>query len=160
MYFGSYSLVMTMREACTSRQTSSSPINHYQVVLQWHYRFLVADTRLYTLPCRSVGRSVGRYVGPSVTFLNSERFLHYCSCPTVRDWIAVYPALFCNIEENCFSYSLVVKRISVQHIVLKWIGKQGRIHRSPVADGWAAAAMQKPLAIQKCNGRTDQHGKV
>ena len=42
----------------------------------------------------SVGRSVGRSVGPSVTFLNSERFLHYCSCPTVRDWIAVYPALF------------------------------------------------------------------
>ena len=37
---------------------------------------------------------VSRAVGPSVTFLNSERFLHYCSCPTVRDWIAVYPALF------------------------------------------------------------------
>ena len=52
--------------------------------------FLVADTRLYTLPCRSVGPSVR----PSVTFLNSERFLQYCSCPTVRDWIAVYPALF------------------------------------------------------------------
>ena len=30
----------------------------------------------------------------SVTFLNSERFLTYCSCPTVRDWIAVHPALF------------------------------------------------------------------
>ena len=42
----------------------------------------------------SVGRSVGRSVGPSITFLNSERFSHYCSCPTVRDWIAVYPALF------------------------------------------------------------------
>ena len=41
----------------------------------------------------SVGRSVGRSVRPSVTFLNSEHFLHYCSCPTVRDWIAVYPAL-------------------------------------------------------------------
>ena len=50
---------------------------------------LVVDTRLYTLPCRSVGRSV--------TFLNSERFSHYCSCPTVRDWIAVYPALFLSI---------------------------------------------------------------
>ena len=34
--------------------------------------------------------SVGRSVRPSVTFLNSE---HYCPCPTVRDWIAVYPAL-------------------------------------------------------------------
>ena len=48
--------------------------------------------------------SVGRSVGP-VTFLNSERFLHYCSCPTVRNWIAVYPALFWkplkNILTNC-----------------------------------------------------------
>ena len=37
---------------------------------------------------------VGRSVRPSVTFLNCEQFSHYCSCPTVRDWIAVYPALF------------------------------------------------------------------
>ena len=58
--------------------------------------FLVADTRLYTLPCRSVGRSVCR----SVTFLNSERFSHYCSCPTVHDWIAVYPAWF--LSFNCW----------------------------------------------------------
>ena len=29
----------------------------------------------------------------SVTLLNSERFSHYCPCPTVRDWFAVYPAL-------------------------------------------------------------------
>ena len=50
--------------------------------------FLVADARLYTLPCRSVRRSVR-----PVTFLNSEWFSHYCSCPTVRDCIAVYPAL-------------------------------------------------------------------
>ena len=56
--------------------------------------FLVEDTRLYTLPCRLVGRSVGRSVGSSVTFLNSARFSHYCSCPTVRDWIAVCPVLF------------------------------------------------------------------
>ena len=48
--------------------------------------FLVADTRLCTLPCWSIR--------PSVTFLNFVQFLHYCSCPTVRDWIAVYPALF------------------------------------------------------------------
>ena len=48
--------------------------------------FLFADTLLYTLPCRSVRRSV--------TFLNCEQFPHHCSCPTVRDWIAVYPALF------------------------------------------------------------------
>ena len=56
--------------------------------------FLVADTQLYTLPCRSVGRSVGTSIRLSVTMLNCERFSHYRSCPTVRDWIAVYPALF------------------------------------------------------------------
>ena len=33
-------------------------------------------------------------VGRSRTFLNSEQFLHYCSYPTVRNWIAVYLALF------------------------------------------------------------------
>ena len=42
--------------------------------------------------------------------------------------------------------------------------KQGRIHGNPVADGWAGAVMQKPLGIQKCDGRTDgptdRHGKV
>ena len=48
--------------------------------------FLVSDPRLHTSPCRSVGRFV--------TFLNSGRFSHYCSCPTVRDCLAVYPALF------------------------------------------------------------------
>ena len=33
--------------------------------------------------------------------------------------------------------------------------KQGRIHGNPVADSWAGAVMQKPLGIQKCDGRTD-----
>ena len=33
--------------------------------------------------------------------------------------------------------------------------KQGRIRGNPVADGWAGAVMQKPLGIQKCDGRTD-----
>ena len=40
--------------------------------------------------------------------------------------------------------------------------KQGRIHGNPVADGWAGAVMQKPLAIleifrtdQRTNGSTD-----
>ena len=65
--------------------------NYFQFCdLQRFLSFLVADTRLYTLPCRSVGRSVGRYV----TFLNSERYSHYCSCPTVRDCPAVFPGLF------------------------------------------------------------------
>ena len=44
--------------------------------------------------------SVGPSVGPSVPFLNCERFSHYRSCQTVRDWIAVYPALL-------FSYGKV-----------------------------------------------------
>ena len=48
--------------------------------------FLVADTELAV----SVGRSVRRYE----ILLNCERFLHYRSCPTVRDWIAVYLASF------------------------------------------------------------------
>ena len=34
--------------------------------------------------------------------------------------------------------------------------EQGRIHGSPVADGWARAVMRKPLGIQKCDGRTDR----
>merc|ERR1712074_280478 len=54
----------------------------------------------------SVGRSIRRSVRPSVTFLISERFLRYCSCPTVRDWIAVYPALFLSLPALCLSFSL------------------------------------------------------
>ena len=56
--------------------------------------YLVADTRLYTLPCRSVRRSIRRSVGPSVRHIFESRFSHYCSRPTVRNWIAVYQALF------------------------------------------------------------------
>ena len=36
----------------------------------------------------SVSRSEGNI------FKTASGFSHYCSCPTVRDWIAVYPALF------------------------------------------------------------------
>ena len=39
---------------------------------------------------------------------------------------------------------------------MKIIKKQGLIHGNPVADGWAGAVMQKPLRIQKCDGRTDR----
>ena len=52
--------------------------------------FLVTDNRLYTLRCRAVPPSVP----PSKIFMNCERCMQYCSCPTVHDWIAVYPALF------------------------------------------------------------------
>ena len=34
--------------------------------------------------------------------------------------------------------------------------KQGRIHGNPVADGWAGAVMQKPLANQKSDRPTDR----
>ena len=37
-------------------------------------------------------RSQSQSVHLSVTFLNSKRFSHYC--PTVHDWIAMYPAWF------------------------------------------------------------------
>ena len=43
-------------------------------------------------------------VGGSVTFLNCEPFSHYCSCPTVRDWIAVYLALFFDMHEIAFPH--------------------------------------------------------
>ena len=36
------------------------------------------------------------------------------------------------------------------------IKKQGRKHGNSVADGWAGAVMQKPIAIQKCDGLTDR----
>ena len=42
---------------------------------------------------RSIGRSVGRSVG-SLCFKNCERFSQYGPCPTVRNCLAVYPALF------------------------------------------------------------------
>ena len=45
------------------------------------FSFLVADMRLYTLPCQSVGRS-------HFWILSGFR-----SCPNIRYWIAVYPAL-------------------------------------------------------------------
>ena len=59
--------------------------------------FLVVNTRLYTLSCRSVSWSVGRSVSQSVyhTFSNSKCFFfHYCSCPSVHDWIVVYLTFF------------------------------------------------------------------
>ena len=40
-----------------------------------------------------VGRLLGTSVRAFFIFLNSERFLH-CPCQTIRNWIAVYPALF------------------------------------------------------------------
>ena len=57
-YFGFRIHFVSKRQSVSYMQRDSDP-------------FLVADTRLYTLPCRSVGGSVGRLVGRSV-------------CPSVR----------------------------------------------------------------------------
>ena len=67
-----------------------------------------------------VGPSVRRSIRPSVTFLNSKQFLRYCSCPTIRDWIAVYPALL--------PYNVPVTSIS-----------QFYIHGRPFGSGRTAA---------------------
>ena len=56
------------------------------------FRFSGLFSRGHATPELAV--SVGRSVGRSVRFLIREWFSHYRSCPTVRDWIAVYPALF------------------------------------------------------------------
>ena len=49
----------------------------------------------------------------------------------------------------------------------KSLYKQGRIHGNPVADGWAGAVIQRPIASLeifvtdgRTDGRTDRHGKV
>ena len=55
---------------------------------------------------------------------------------------------FTDFQRCNFSYC------SLTRIMVKVV-KQGRIHGNPVADGWAAAVMRKPLGIQKCDGRTD-----
>ena len=34
--------------------------------------------------------------------------------------------------------------------------KPGRMHDTSATDGWAGAVMQKPLAVQKCDGRGDR----
>ena len=68
--------------------------------LQLHrLQYIVISREYATLHlAASVGPSVRPVVRPSVrpsvTLLNCERFSHYCSCPTIRDWIAMYPALF------------------------------------------------------------------
>ena len=86
----------------------------------------------------SVGRSVGRSVRPSVTFLNSERFSHYCSCPTLRDWIAVYPALLNLNKSSCWQLIEYVQDIksvlnvkkTINYFKLSFIRDQSGICRS------------------------------
>ena len=66
--------------------------------------------------------SVGRSVRRSVTFLNCERILLYCSCPTVRDWIAVYSALFLSHQRALVSTILLFTQQfpSLRFLCLFW----------------------------------------
>ena len=81
--------------------------------------------------------------------MNCGRFLHYCSCPTIRDWIAVYPAFYVKSTGSLFLLLPLLHFFKISRLLNR--KKQGRIHGRTVADGWAGAVMQKPLAIQKCD---------
>ena len=65
--------------------------SHFGTIMVILALFLVADTRFYTLPCRSVGRSVGRSVHHIFEIWMVFALL---LLPNLHDWIAVYPALF------------------------------------------------------------------
>ena len=43
--------------------------------------------------CGHAALQLAVLVSISVGHMNCERFLHYCPCPTIRDCLAVYPAL-------------------------------------------------------------------
>ena len=116
--------------------------------------FLVADTRLCTMPCQSVGWSVCR----SVTFLNSERVSPYRSYSTVCDWIAVYPALF----------SFGLRQLNPLRATTLLVAPESLSDRMttrpdarpiPVADGWAGAEMRVftfSNSITMTDRRTDE----
>ena len=76
-------------------------------------------------------------------------------------------------EQACSKVSMYVAKwafLILSEYILRLVtqnsklGKLGRIHGNPVADGWTEAVEQKPLAIQKCYGptdwRTDRNGKL
>ena len=104
-------------------------------------QFLVADTRLYTLPCRSVGLSLRpKY------FWVASGFWHYC----FRDRIAMYPALFEDLtllvvpKGDIWSlrHSLIIIWLKFYHILTMWgrksndwpgneIKNHGEINKNP-----------------------------
>ena len=57
-----------------------------------HLKFRISSSTVFSRGHATLNLAV--LVGESVTFLNCERFSHYCSCLTVCDWIAVYLAVF------------------------------------------------------------------
>ena len=72
---------------------------HVNFCLNWIELSMFFSRRHGTLHLAvSVGMSVDRCIGRSVTFLNSRQLSHYCSCSTIRDYPAEYPAL----PRECF----------------------------------------------------------
>ena len=48
----------------------------------------------------------------------------------------------------------LVDTFKCSEVIKRWT-EHGRIHGRTFADGWAGAVMQKPITIQKCDGRTN-----
>ena len=83
-----------MRTPSRGVRVCSSSEQHAEITGNSIRRFLVQDAQLFTLLRQSFRPSVPPSGWPSVTFLNFEQFSRNCPCPTIRDWGAVYPALF------------------------------------------------------------------
>ena len=93
--------------------------------------------------------SVGKLVRRSVTFLNSKRFLHYCSCPTVRDWIR--PCFMLTQVDFIFSFHLFLLLIGetpgavVSNVTLP--SRNSKLYRSSLV---LFTSQGNCLPIQKC----------
>ena len=66
----------------------------------WYWPCIRPCSTFYSRTRNSTPCCVGRCVRLSVSFLNSEQFLRYCSGPTVCNWIAVYPALLTHADDR------------------------------------------------------------
>ena len=136
----SLSLSLTVTATCF-RSHSIPKVIHFVVINYYEntnyepkYRetaFLVADTRLYTLPSWSIQKWV--------TFLNCKWFFALLLPPNRPNQIVEYLTMFIY-----YAYS-----------------KQSRMYGNLVADGWAGAVGQRPLEMQNVmEGLTDRNGKV
>ena len=88
MYFTSH-LMNTMNDNWKQNFPLARSVRRSVGHIGWSVDRLVGPSKF--------GRSVGRLIGWSVR-LNSEQFLRHCSCPTVRDWIAVYSRCRLDLE--------------------------------------------------------------
>ena len=131
-------------------------------LVRWlELRFLVMDTQLYSLPCLSLGRSVGPSIPSLVTFFNSERFLHHYSCPTNRDWSAVYPAVFdfyrrflqyCSCKNGWIAFFIKASVHPYDTTYPSLVITQA----TQIACGWAGAVIKKKRIIQAFGHRTSK----